>query len=151
MKTFKDTEGREWRLSVNAFTLKALRDAKGIDLLSVTEKESGLMGRLFDDHILVAEVAYHLCQSQIKERGVSEESFYSAMAGDAIDGALTAIVDDLGAFFRDAKVRGVFVDLVTTTRDVINKSVDRMAKRLGGVNVEALVDQVMAGHGHRPQ
>lgn len=120
MKSFTDTLGRTWTLVVNVATLKRVRALCGVDLNGIIEVEDGkpetrLLEKLSTDPVLLVDVLYAVCQPECDRRQVTDEDFGSAMAGDAIDLATSALLDEIIDFFPDAK-RQAFRKILSATR-----------------------------------
>ena len=98
MKTFRDTAGREWLVSINITTIKRVKGLCGVDLLDIGADENNIIARLMDDPVLLCNVVYAICKPQADEREISDEVFGEAMAGDAIDSATDAVLSDLVDF-----------------------------------------------------
>lgn len=106
MKTFNDNAGRTWTVAVNVDAIKRVKGLTDINLLDVASgKSKDLLGRLSGDPILLCDVLYALCKPETDARQVSDEDFGRAMAGDAIDHATTALLEELVGFFPQAKRR----------------------------------------------
>ncbi|NJL32244.1 MAG: hypothetical protein HC898_11855 [Phycisphaerales bacterium] len=103
MKTFIDNAGRTWTVQINVDAIKRVRDLARVNLLEVVEGQ--LLERLISDPILLCDVIYCLCQPQADSGGISDVDFGRAMGGDAIDGATTALLEELVDFFPQAKRR----------------------------------------------
>lgn len=101
MKTFTDNAGRTWSVQVNVEAIKRVRDLCGVNLLDVLEGK--LLERLSGDPILLCDCVYAACKVQADERNVSDADFGRAMAGDAIDSAATALLEELVDFFPQAR------------------------------------------------
>ena len=100
MRSFKDNEGRVWTVAVNVASVKRVRALCGIDLASAVEtSEDGrisasTLSRLATDPVLLVDVLYALSK---------DEDFGRAMAGDALDLAVTALIDEIVDFFPNPK------------------------------------------------
>lgn len=103
MKTFNDNAARSWTVQVNVDAIKRVRDLAQVNLLEVVEGK--LLERLISDPILLCDVIYCLCKPEADTKGVTDVDFGRAMAGDAIDGATTALLEELVDFFPQAKRR----------------------------------------------
>lgn len=109
MKSFKDTEGRDWLVEINVGTVMRVRAmCDGLDLVNVIRVENNrpntdLLEKLADDPVLLVNVLYVVCNEQVKERNLSTEQFAQAMAGDCIEQAVVALLDELVDFFPKAK------------------------------------------------
>jgi hypothetical protein len=103
MKTFNDNAARSWTVQVNVDAIKRVRDLAQVNLLEVVEGK--LLERLISDPILLCDVIYCLCKPEADAKSISDVEFGRAMAGDAIDGATTALLEELVDFFPQAKRR----------------------------------------------
>ena len=103
MKTFNDNAGRSWTVQVNVDAIKRVRDLAQVNLLEVVEGK--LLERLISDPVLLCDVIYCLCKPEADATSISDVEFGRAMAGDAIDGATTALLEELVDFFPQAKRR----------------------------------------------
>lgn len=100
MHQFKDSEGREWSLSINVLALKKLKESPlAIDLLD----DLAGMKRLANDTFLAIDVTYQLCLEACDKAGVSEESFITAFPGDGIECLLAELLDFFRRFRRQAE------------------------------------------------
>lgn len=103
MKTFADNAGRTWTVAVNVDAIKRVRDLAQVNLLEVIEGK--LLERLIGDPVLLCDVIYCVCKPEADAKSISDEDFGRAMAGDAIDGATSALLEDLVDFFPQGRRR----------------------------------------------
>ena len=103
MKTFRDNANREWTVEVNVEALKRVKSLLDVDLLDAAGGK--LLERLIADPVLLCDVVYGLVKPQADQAGVSDEDFGRAMAGDAIDAATSALLEELVGFFPQARRR----------------------------------------------
>jgi len=103
MKTFNDNAARSWTVQVNVDAIKRVRDLAQVNLLEVVEGK--LLERLIADPILLCDVIYCLCKPEADSKNVSDADFGRAMGGNSIDGATTALLEELVDFFPQAKRR----------------------------------------------
>ena len=134
MKSFTDNLGRTWTLVVNVATIKRVRALCGVDLNAIIEVEDGkpetrLLEKLSTDPVLLVDVLYAVCQPECDRRQVTDEDFGSAMAGDAIDLATSALLDEIIDFFPDAK-RQAFRKILSATRRFEEIAKKRLSKAL---------------------
>ena len=120
MKSFTDNTGRTWALVVNVATIKRVRALCGVDLNSIVEVEDGkpsakLLERLSGDPVLLVDVLYAVCRPECEQKGVSDEDFGAAMAGDAVEQATDALLDEIVDFFPAAK-RKAFQRILSASR-----------------------------------
>ena len=140
MKTFTDNTGRTWTLLVNVATIKRVRALCGVDLNSIIEVEDGkpttkLLERLSTDPVLLVDVLYAVCRPECEQKGVSDEDFGAAMAGDAIEQATSALMDEVIDFFPEAK-RLAFRKILSASRRFEEMARKRLAAAMADSGFE---------------
>ena len=134
MKTFTDNAGRSWTISVTVDAIKRVRSLLDVDL---TEAASGkLIHQLADSPILLCDVIYCIVKLQADEKGISDEDFGRAMAGDAIDQATTAFLEDLVNFFPSRK-REMLQKVLVKLNNLQAIAAEVISKRLDSPELEA--------------
>ena len=109
MKNFHDNAGRNWTVTLNVATLKRIRALTSIDLINIISLDEHrkpnveLLERLSEDPILLVDVLYAACKPEADAQNVTDEQFGAAMAGDAIEHATNALLEELVSFFPDPK------------------------------------------------
>ena len=147
MKSFTDNTGRTWTLVVNVATIKRVRALCGVDLNSIVEVEDGkpaakLLERLSGDPVLLVDVLYAVCRPECEQKGVSDEDFGAAMAGDAVEQATDALLDEVIDFFPAAK-REAFRRILSASRRFGEAARQRMEAMLAdGKFEEKLVSEL---------
>ena len=121
MKSFTDNAGRLWTLSVNVAAIKRVRALCDVDLNSIVEMDAGnkpsakLLERLSTDPVLLVDVLYAVCKPEADARNIGDEDFGRAMAGDAVEHATAALLDEIIDFFPEVK-REAFKKILSATR-----------------------------------
>ena len=147
MKTFTDNTGRTWTLSVTVGTIKRVRALCGVDLANIITMESGktpnvgLLERLASDPVLLVDVLFAVCKPEADAKGITDEEFGRAMAGDAIELAATALLDEIIDFFPEAK-RKVFRKILDASRRFEARS--KQLAGIAGVNPDPLTLRELA-------
>ena len=147
MKSFTDNTGRAWTLVVNVATIKRVRALCGVDLNSIVEVEDGkpsakLLERLSGDPVLLVDVLYAVCKPECDQRGVSDEDFGAAMAGDSVEAATDALLDEVIDFFPETK-RRAFRKILSASRRFGEAAKRRLAELLeDGKFEDALVSEL---------
>ena len=109
MKTFTDSKGRSWEVELNIRQMKRVRDTLGIDLVNVISASkdgtvsTDTLERVANDPILLVDILWVLCEGQAKPAGVTDDDFGSSLAGDSIEEATRAVLDELVDFFPGAR------------------------------------------------
>jgi len=142
MKTFKDNSQREWTVEINVAALKRVKSLVGVDLLGVLD--GTLVERLIGDPVLLCDVVYAVCKPQADEREVSDEDFGRAMAGDAIEHATGALLEELVSFCPSPRDRANLGRVLKATRDVMDKARDIVEARLESGELEKVAEKALA-------
>lgn len=130
MKSFTDNLGRTWTLVVNVVAIKRVRALCDVDLNAIIEVEDGkpsarLLEKLSSDPVLLVDVLYAVCKPECDQKNISDEDFGAAMAGDAIEHATSALLDEVIDFFPEAK-RLALKKILSATRRFAQVAKTRM-------------------------
>lgn len=147
MHTFKDNQRREWTVEITVAAIKRVRGLAGVDLMEVLEGSNGLIERLVRDPVLLCDVIYAACKPQADERQISDEAFGASMAGDAIEHATAALLEELVDFCPSPRDRANLGRVLMATREVMDKARDVVERRIdelidGGALERAVLEAV---------
>ena len=105
MKTFTDNAGRTWTIVLTVNEVKRVKALlPGADLMAGVA-DGTLLERIGNDFVFMCDVVYAVVKPQADAQKVSDEDFGRAMAGDCLEKAATALVEELVDFFPEAKRR----------------------------------------------
>lgn len=159
MKTFKDTEDREWTIEVNVTSLRRVRDLTTCDILGTDDGDDIFM-RLAQDPFLLCDVLYALCKPQADartvvveipqsddetnvdctpqttERPFTDEDFGRAMAGDAIANATDAFLEEFVNFCPSARKRKLLATMREKQAVFEEMALARATEMLGSPEME---------------
>ena len=142
MKTFKDNAGRSWTLIVNVAAIKRVRSLLDVNLMEAVEGD--LLEQLSTDPILLCDVVYVLCKPEADQQNVTDEQFGQAMAGDAIEHATTALLEELVDFFPLAR-RRVLQKALGKLKAVEEKAAKFAEAALNDPKFDAQIDAALSG------
>ncbi|MCL4743598.1 MAG: hypothetical protein KJZ54_15495 [Phycisphaerales bacterium] len=142
MKVFKDNAGREWTVEINVAALKRVKSLAEVDLLGVLD--GTLVERLIRDPVLLCDAVYAICKPQADERSVTDEDFGRAMAGDAIEHATEAVLEELVSFCPSPRDRANLGRVLKATREVMDKARTIVEARLDSGELEKAAEQALA-------
>ena len=140
MRSFKDNQGRQWSVEINVTAIKRVRGLTGEDLMQVIE--GTLIEKLIRDPVLLCDVVYALCKPEADARSVSDEEFGKAMAGDAIEAATTAVLEELVGFCPSPRDRANLGRVLQATNRVMDKARDLTEKRIETLTSESELDRL---------
>ena len=144
MKTFNDTLGRSWTVTINVDAVRRVRSLLNVNLLDVVE--GPLLERLVTDPVLLCDILFALCQPEAESKSVSDEDFGRALGGDVLDAATTALLEELVDFFPSAK-RSVFRKALEKLKKLEGIAIETATKRLESDELE---QKMLAALGARP-
>ncbi len=141
MKTFTDNAGRTWTVAINVDAVKRVRALLDVDLLEIVDGK--LIERLIRDPVLLCDVVYVLCKPEADAQGVSDEQFGQAMAGDAIEHATRAVLEELVGFSPSPRDRATLGRVLKTTYAVMDKARDMIDARLDSGELDRVIEQAL--------
>ena len=141
MRQFKDNAGRTWTVDINVATLKRVRGLTGVDLMQVIE--GTLIEKFIRDPVLLCDVVYAVCKPEADAAKVSDEEFGKAMAGDAIEAATGAVLDELISFCPSPRDRANLGRVLQATNRVMEKARDVTEKRIETLTSEGELDKLV--------
>jgi len=143
MKTFTDNANRSWNVEINVAAIKRVRDlAPGnIDLLDIVEGK--LIEKLISDPVLLCDIIYIVCKPQADERGVTDEQFGQAMAGDAIEHATTALLEELVSFCPSPRDRKNLGRVLEATNRVMDRARDLVEQKLDSGELDRMAEEAL--------
>lgn len=141
MKTFTDNQGRTWTLTINVDAVRRVRSLAKVDLLSAIDGE--LLQKLSDDPVLLCDVIYALAKPEADAKSISDEDFGRAMAGDAIDKATTALLEELVDFFPSQR-RGLLAKVLEKLKKLQGMAVKAVETKLEGTSLEEEMKAALA-------
>lgn len=142
MKQFTDNKERSWTLSLNIATAKKVKDAVGFDLLS--EDVGEMVGRLAVDCALLCDVIFVLVSDQAERNNITDIDFGESMAGESIEGATKALLDEIVDFFPPRK-RSILRLALDKMEEAESLMMTRAEDLIRKKTAEEIVDEVMDG------
>ena len=137
MRTFKDSEGREWIVGVTVDTVKRVRGTLDVDLLEAASGD--VFMRLASDPILLCDVLYVVCKPQADERQISDEDFGRSLNGDVIEKATDAFLEELIDFFPQGR-RKVMRRLKERSTELTDRAMESILKRADDPAIEEMME-----------
>lgn len=142
MRTFKDNAGRTWTISLTVSAVKRVRDLAKIDLLDLANGR--VIERIAADPVTLCDALYAACKPQADAEGITDEAFGEAMAGDAIEHASKALVEELIQFFPNARERAALSRVVQTMDAAMDRARTLVERRIESGEIERAIEAAMA-------
>lgn len=142
--------GLGWRLSLNGWQLKKLKERIGFDA-----RDPDSIMQAASDPVLLVDVLYLLCEDQAKEFSVSERQFGEALAGDVLEQAVDAYLKETVDFF-PPRQRPALNKMLAKMTDFQNRATAMAEEKIDSPEMESLfqaeltkasrkIDQLLAG------
>lgn len=141
MHIFTDNKGRRWDVVLNVNQMKLVRANLSIDLVNVITLDSkgqvkvDLIDRIANDPCLLVDILAVLTRTQAEGYGVDEAEFGASLAGEAIEDATKAFLDELVDFFPGAK-RLFLEKAVALSRKYTHEMTSQLRKALEDPELE---------------
>jgi hypothetical protein len=150
MKTFRDTAGREWAITVDVNAIKRVMKAPiehlgeplKVNLLALVEPDSAILKQLVEFPPLVCDIAYAICKPQCDEKNISDEEFGRALGGDGLEKVLDLVLEETIDFFPQAR-RTVLRRVLEKGRVFASKAQALVTARLEAGELDAAIDAAM--------
>jgi hypothetical protein len=109
-----------------------------LNLAEITEE---LIQKLSDDPVLLCDVVYALCKPQADQQNITDEQFGEAMAGDAIDAAVTALVEELVNFTRSPQRREMWRKVLDKQKQIEARGIRTIEEYISSDKLEAVLTE----------
>ena len=142
MKTFVDTAGRMWVISLTLGSAMHVKDALGVDLLEPEAGDPPLITRLGTDEMLLGQVICSLLAGQFEAHHVTEQQVRDAFDGNTLLAAQKAFYAELVDFFHQ-RGRGDRAKAVAAQARMIEAAVKAVEAKLDAIDTEAVIRTAM--------
>lgn len=103
MRTFKDSAGRTWSVSLTVDAIRRVRSLLNVDLCNLLDGDPPLLARLELDPVLLCDVLFAFVKPEADAQSVTDVEFGRAMGGDCLTLAQDALFQELADFFRQRR------------------------------------------------
>lgn len=145
MRTFKTSDGTEWRISVNVGTVKRCLEETGLRLTDLFASE-GKIAEFFSDDLKFAEVLWSLIGPQAASAGKTVDDFFQAIDGTVIESAAESLLAEIVDFFQEPRrtlLRRVLEKYQAAATRLKTEAFDAVNQRLEKTNFEEILkDQI---------
>jgi len=143
MKKFTDLKGREWKVSLNGWTLKAVNDGCNVLLTKLVDDKCSILAAIHEDPLLLVTILWYMVEDQAKEQDVTQKDFAMALAGDVIYNAKSCLIEETIDFFEDPATRRNVAMIVNRTKELATQiqteTEARLEKILQRITPESVV------------
>lgn len=122
MRSFKDTNGVEWKIAVNVLAIKRVQADTGVRLDEIFDGKASVQ-EFLSDQLAFADVMASLLRPQILERKMTADDLLVAMDDSTIESASDALIEEVADFFREPR-RTMLLELLAKMRQAAAKMRD---------------------------
>jgi hypothetical protein len=148
MKTFKDSTGVSWSVTINVAAVKRVRDLIGVDLLKLIDpsvpKDEQLLMRLGSDVVLLVDALYAILlpQLQAADPPLDDIGFGTRLEGEAAGDAVKAFWLELTDFFQKLG-RTDMAKAMEGQAKVLTAAMRTFEKKISSIDLDALIAAAM--------
>jgi hypothetical protein len=151
MRSFIDNAGRTWTLQINVAAIKRVRGLVGVDLYKLIDDGMEPLAKLVADPVDFVDVLYCLVKTEAEAKQITDEQFGQSLAGDSINLAADAFVEELIDFFPEARARAALRKTIQAGKQVKSKVLDHMEGLVQNLDVEAAASSLISSFGNLPE
>jgi len=144
MKSFRDSTGREWVITLTLGSAMKVKSKLDVDLLQPEAGDPPLLTRLGTDEMLLAEVICALLESQFEKHNVTEDDVRNAFDGQALLAAQKAFYEELVDFFLN-RGRTDRANAVAKQSAMFGIAVKEATRQIDEMDVEKIMLGKMSG------
>jgi hypothetical protein len=150
MKTFRDSAGREWAITIDVNAIKRVMKAPiehlgepiKVNLLELVDPDGELLKKVVAYPPLVCDIAYALCKPQCDEKNISDEEFGRSMGGDVLERVLDLVIEETIDFFPQNR-RTVLKKVLVKSQAFAEKAKTLIETRLAAGELDAAIDALL--------
>lgn len=144
---FKDGKGEEWSLNITVNTIRRVKEALGIDLMSIVDEVdaegNSILHKLHNDIELLINTVYMVCKPQADAKGISDVDFGELMAtGDILEEATTALIEGMVLFFPPRR-RSVLQAMRKKYMEMEEKAATRIESEMNNIDLDKMMEQAL--------
>jgi hypothetical protein len=125
MSVFKDCNGDEWRVQLDAFAIADAKKETGIDLADIT---AGGWHAVATDASAVGRVLAVVCADEIKAKKINGRQFARLIRGEAIEAGRKALLDEGADFFPPSEWSAIRANSNKRTKQAAQSEAMEVAK-----------------------
>lgn len=146
MARFKDTEGREWVLTLDVQLIKDVAQRSGVRIHKLLADDAKGLQELLSDPIAFVDTLYLIVEDQAKAKGLTPEDFGRGLAGDPLEAAAVAFMEAL-ADFSPSRQRKLIQSLMAKGNEVADKVIELARKKIDALDPATLFSSPMNSPG----
>ncbi len=139
--TFRTNDGAEWSVDVTVLTIARCQKETGLRLTDLFSTEAKI-SEFFADDVQFCLVLAAVVRPQLEAAGKTTDDFLSVMGGEAIEGAVRALLRGIALFFQEPRrsmILRVLEKFEQAEKKVQSESLADAQKQLEEIDFETLI------------
>lgn len=142
MRTFKDSTGKEWKISITIGSAKRVLANTPDHLDLFTMKDETDWERLTLNYSIIADAICELCRPEWEDRGLTSEQFFDILDGVTMGNAMGVFKAELADFFLSTDRRDL-ATMIHKSNSMMTKATTATAQRIEAINEDEQVAEMM--------
>ena len=140
MRSFTDNADRQWTVNINVDTIRRVRSETNVDLLEILDGK--LAEDLSTDPVLMCDILFAVCKPEADQRGLSAEDFGCGLAGDAIEFATDALLEEITDFFPRSR-RQLLSAVLARRKRLEHLAANKIEQQMAAPELDRLLESKM--------
>lgn len=133
MQRFKDSNGREWCITVDVRAIARVRDLCQVDLAKLFDDSFSLMKALFEDPVKLSDVLWTLINTG------DRLEFDTGFTGDTLETAANAMIEAVIDFFPNPKRREALRETLRKSWEAVDLAMDEVEQKVSEISSTQLL------------
>ena len=143
MRTFADSKGRQWTLTINVAAQMRVRAVTHCDLYTLFDADATELSALLSNPPALCTVVFHLARDQEGHPPTSEEDFAEGIDGDAYDRLEDAFMEELIDFF-PPRTRELRRKLMAKGQEMVSLATTQAVTELERKDPQEMLDRLLS-------
>lgn len=126
MAKFKDSENREWDITLNLGMIEDINDQTEVDFDNLISSPESLAKTLFENPRKLGQVLWVIVEEQAKRVPLTPRAFANSLTRDCLDKAIEALMEAILVFYQRSAVGKVLREKLPAVLTKMDQKLTRM-------------------------
>lgn len=132
MKSWKNSKGQSFDLSVTVNTVSRCKRELDVDILNFnTEGTDGLVTKIVSNPEFTASIGYLCAYQDVKSREIDPETFADGIEGDSLLELQRTVLELIADFSPNKNARELIHETISMTFETQDKAMEELKKKAG--------------------
>ena len=146
MKSFSDSQGRNWSIDINVDTLRRVKSQTDVDLTKLVDARNETFQNVVQDYFLMFDLLHALVEPQFSKHGITGKEFGVALDEASLESAVRALIEAVIDFFREEKrlvLRKAFTKVMGAAERHQAEAIEKANKELDSPQFDQAVENAI--------